>query len=135
MKKVFFFLLLVVAVGSHAQNVSSIRGAQSPDGWVLLKDTANVQLSVKEINCNGNSIFLVKIVNNNASAVTAKWSFWKLGDDQPAIESYRQVTVDPNGQQAGECPDPLTMTVSRPLFQYLYNGNTINDLVLNLLIS
>jgi hypothetical protein len=136
MKKIFLFFCLFVFLKGQAQNVSTIRSQQSdPDGWVLLKDTSNIQFSVKEISCNGNSVFLVRIVNANTEAHTVNWSFWKTSESEPAAETFRTVSVDANAQVAGECPDPNTMTVFRPLNHYLYDGATINDLVFKLLIN
>ena len=123
-------------LNSKAQNVSALRSQQnSPDGWVLLKNTANIQFSVKEIACNGNSIFLVKIENTDTAAVSAKWSFWKMGDTEPTQELFRKYTVEAKSKVEGECPDASTMTVFRPLFHYLYDGATINDLVFKLTIN
>lgn len=136
MKSVLFFLCLILFINSKAQNVSALRSQQNgPDGWFLLKDTANIQFSVKEVGCNGNSIFLVRVVNTGASAQSVKWSFWKIGESEPALEAFRTVTVGANIQVAGECPEPLAMTVFRPLYHYLYDGATINDLVFKLLFN
>jgi hypothetical protein len=136
MKKIFLFCCLFVVLKSYSQNVSAIRSQQSdPDGWVLLKDTSNIQFSVKEVPCNGNSIFLVRIVNANAEAHTVNWSFWKTSESEPAAETFRSVSVEAKAQVAGECPDPNTMTVFRPLNHFLYDGATINDLVFKLLIN
>ncbi len=136
MKRVILFLSLFVCLYGQAQNVSSLKSQQSdPDGFFLLKDTANIQFSIKEMGCNGNSIFLVRIVNASSSAQSVKWNFWKTTDSEPASETFRTVSVAGNSQVAGECPEPTTMTVFRPLYHYLYDGATINDLVFKLLFN
>lgn len=136
MKTILCFLCLIIFINSKAQNVSALRSQQnSPDGWVLLKDTANIQFSVKEVPCNGNSIFLIKIVNANSDAKSAKWSFWKIGDNEPMQELFKQSNVEAHNKVEGECPDASTMTVVRPLVEYLYGGATINNLVFKLSIN
>ena len=130
MKRILCFLLVVICVNCKAQNVSSILSQQSDSGgWYLLKDTANVKISVKTTGCSGNSNFLVKVVNNNSSAVSMQWIFYKAGDDLSNPSLFKHFNAAAMSSNSGECPEPNNMTIPQSLVGFLYNGTTLNDLV------
>lgn len=136
MKKLFTIFCLLLFLQVKSQNVSEIRMQQADsEGWVLLKDTSNIKFSVKEVNCNGNSIFLAKIENTNTVEVSVTWSFWTLQENEPQRNLFRSSTVSPQNKVEGECPDPLTMTIIRPLVHYLYNDSSINNLSFKLIFN
>ncbi len=137
MKKVFTLLLSVFfIVCTQAQNVS-YPSNPSPDsgGWVVLKDSAGIQFSVKEMNCNGNRTVLVRVLNANPENVSVKWGFWNAGDPEPADAALRVISVTAAASLEGVCPDTDKMTLRNPLFDFIYDNSPLNNFTFKITLN
>lgn len=113
MSTVSFLLVLMAMQVTQAQSL----GNGAPDGWKLEHEEGNVRILSKHTDCsdkaNGtsNEYLLLKVVNDNPSAVSVSFTrnTWYDGKCNscgiPRPENHTEIIVAANATTAGDCQD------------------------------
>jgi len=90
--------------------------------WTLITTQNNVSVYYKATNCDGNSVVLVRIVNNSNESKTITWNLWG------AASTPRNITILSSKDVLGGCATNVTSVQSDELVSSIPTGKTIADI-------